>query len=980
MRFPLLLAPCVAVALAASPFSRAAELPLHPVPGVVSPEGEGPPGAPVAVEIGPGLPADPDPAAPAQRSPVVLRLVEPAGRLSPGDPGFESWIEWIADVVTRHAGSIAAVQLGSVPVGSLPAASEALALKRASLAVRSAARAAGREIAVVQPPLAPGNLAVQEALWAEDLAAYVDVIPLVYERGDRPALEAFARATLAHAPAPTIWAECGAFPGAAVEALAAGARVAFVRGHDRWVAGAAALLAEGFEPAPTGAMRVDGGTLLGRFFRIEGFETVAFYEPEAAEPAWELAGADLVLEDGPLREVRLLDLAEGRVRPAPSRRTAEGRRAISVVAGRGPFAVRFGRGPLGAGGELPPQEVEVGRTRTPTAEEIIARYQARQGDEDRRLERWTALGRVDFHFGLGNGGGTVDVAIDSRYFWERGGALEWEQRDYYINGNKVSWKSFPRLPLIQPEKVVTLPLDLTLDKTYTYRLRGEERVDGRPTWVLEFGPTDPTPGAPLYRGRIFIDQETWERRKVALVQSGLAPPVISNEEIDRYRTVRGPRGGDYSMFSRIDGQQVWNLAGRSFVVQRELVFREIEINPPREAFERARDEAYASRNQMLRDTDRGFRYLDRTKDGERVVQENVATRQLLAGVGAFDNASQDRALVVPALNYFDFDLFGRGIQTNVFFAGVFANATLSKPDYFGGRMDLTVDTSLSAVGFDDKLFVGDVESREERLEIRPQRVALRAGFPLGEFVKLNLIGALEARAYELDEEAREEIAELGGGLSYVLPEDHLSWTGTLQARFNRRGYRASVEGSVSARSEWEAFGLYDAATMQFGRIDPAGMFVAGPPEPVEDRYTRFRASLFKEWFLPKFQKTRGEVSWLDGRDLDRFSRYNFSFLGDDRLHGFSGSGVRFDRGAIVRAGYSFNLFGAIRFDLGVDTARVEDESTGDGSRSFTGAGLSGNFPGPWKTVFNLSYGRALASDIPELEGQDEFLFLVLKLF
>ena len=36
--------------------------------------------------------------------------------------------------------------------------------------------------------------------------------------------------------------------------------------------------------------------------------------------------------------------------------------------------------------------------------------------------------------------------------------------------------------------------------------------------------------------------------------------------------------------------------------------------------------------------------------------------------------------------------------------------------------------------------------------------------------------------------------------------------------------------------------------------------------------------------------------------------------------------------------------------------------------------------GPWKTVISLNYGYALKSDIPDLEGEQEFLLIILKLF
>jgi hypothetical protein len=162
--------------------------------------------------------------------------------------------------------------------------------------------------------------------------------------------------------------------------------------------------------------------------------------------------------------------------------------------------------------------------------------------------------------------------------------------------------------------------------------------------------------------------------------------------------------------------------------------------------------------------------------------------------------------------------------------------------------------------------------------------------------------------------------------------------------------------------------------------EPTESYVPSDPEPLHDTYDRWGAALFKEWYLTGFQKLRGEIDYLGGSDLDRFSQYQFSYFGDDRLWGFSGTGVRFDRGSIARAGYSFNVFEAIRFGLDVETARVERIDSGEGYRSFTGVGLSGDLIGPWKTAIRLGFGYALASDIPDLEGSTEYAVWVLKLF
>jgi len=90
--------------------------------------------------------------------------------------------------------------------------------------------------------------------------------------------------------------------------------------------------------------------------------------------------------------------------------------------------------------------------------------------------------------------------------------------------------------------------------------------------------------------------------------------------------------------------------------------------------------------------------------------------------------------------------------------------------------------------------------------------------------------------------------------------------------------------------------------------------------------------------------------------------------------------VRFDTGYLARVGWAFNILNAVRFDASVETAHVKDRLLDDRFRNHTGAGLAFNIVGPWKTIWQASYGRAIASDVPELEGKQEFLLVILKLF
>jgi hypothetical protein len=137
---------------------------------------------------------------------------------------------------------------------------------------------------------------------------------------------------------------------------------------------------------------------------------------------------------------------------------------------------------------------------------------------------------------------------------------------------------------------------------------------------------------------------------------------------------------------------------------------------------------------------------------------------------------------------------------------------------------------------------------------------------------------------------------------------------------------------------------------------------------------------FKEWYFPHFQKVRVELDYLDGANLDRFSEYQFGAFGEQSLNGFSGTGVRFDQGYIARGAWAFNILSAVSFDLMLESAHVRDRVAGEPFMNHTGLGFSFNVVGPWMTIWRGSYGRAMLSDIPELEGKQEFSLVILKLF
>ena len=917
------------------------------------------------------------------------------------------WLQFVRNAVRSLGERVAVYEILDLPSGdatrpAVPAEVYAYVLKQSALAIRAEAERIGLPApAIAQGAVDSGRIDWQRELWRNESAPYVDIVTVRFAADGAAETEATIRnlipESLGYPPAPALWARFEGDPAAGLQsgrlarplvALSNGARVALTdlpadaAGKAiavRWLAGTAGSLAAGYAPAPkesTTMTFVEGegepaGRVVAKFFSDETFQALVAYE--LSRGGGEERKAWLGLPSSFVRNPYIVDPVSGSRLRTTTGDVPDGGpgRRVRISPGDYPLLLEYQAGVATPGFEIDTEKLQVDRDREPSAQEIIARHQEVQQVQDDYIERWTASARVDYHFKFAQGGSNIDVSIKSNYFWARGEELEWEQTEYKVNGTRVPWKKFPEIPLIQPEKVITLPMDLTLDRTYRYRLAGRDRVGGREAWILAFEPENPDPTRPLYRGRVWIDRERYVRLKVSLVQNNLEAPVLGNEERDIYAPVNTADGRELWMMSSIHGQQVWTAGGRNFMVQREVFFETYDINPDPAVFLEAREAAYRSVNQMLRDTDEGFRYLERKEDGSRTVKSEMDTSQLFAAVGLFKDNGLDNVVPLAGADYFNYDLFGKGIQANVFFAGVFLNATATEPDLFGHHIDLTLNLQGSALKFDDKVFDGDQELLAERIRARRQNASLQAGFPMGKFAKVNLIGSMGFLEYDQESEAEAYRAALPVALDFVLPPDHTVTSGAVEFIYNRKGYTFSAEGTWFRRSEWGAWGLFDPA---------AGEFVDPPSADGPLRYDRWEASLNKEWFLPNFQKVRGEATYLDGNDLDRFSQYETSFFGKTRLSGFSGSGVRFDRGSILRVGYSFNVFNILQLDATVQTAAVKNSLLDDETRNFTGAGLSLNTPGPWKTYFIFNYGRAISADIPELDGQQEFMLTVLKLF
>ncbi len=910
---------------------------------------------------------------------VILCLTGDVPPLADDEERLAAWLGFVRHLAESYRGRVDLFQVWDRPNteagwGGAPSARDySFLLKSTAVTLRSVIPWAW----VSQGALEGADAAFQESLFQFEVAPYIDAVALAgapsqVREADLQALQAVVRE---HDAASPLW--FAAVPASSSEALGRELIAAMQRGgaltlfdldgedalqtllalRRHWSPAVSRMavtpgqVGNVFRGTDGGALEVSSATL----FDGDAFRVLLLYMPAQGTPS---GTAEVVLNTSDVSRPLLVDLQADRQEEPdlyiPNRETDT--TSMDLPLGPGPRLLVYQRF-VSDGTRRAPEALEVEDVASITAEEIMALHQAFQSAQDDKLQSYLADAQVDLHFSIGTGG-SLDVRYLNGFFFQRNAGTEWERRELFVNGTRWRAEKMPELPLIQPDKVLILPLDLHLDRTYRYRLDGTDVVDGYRTWRLTFEPVQPDDS--LYRGKVWIDQRTYARVQMAVRQKGKAPPFLSNDEVDRYRPVLGPDGSEHWVLQSLTSSQLYTVSGRNFAVNREVVFSGFRINP--EDFAARQEQAYRSHHSILRDTDQGLRYLARTPDGGREVQQEVPRNQAFWLGGVFFNAAVDNPIPFAGINYYDFDFHKTGTQVNIFFAGALLTGSLTDPDLFGSRLEGGFEVFGIAFASTDRVFLNGKERERFNVDRKTQSLRSFLALPFQKFWKVQLSYRLAFDNFHRDEEAAG---------SFRTPQDTLIQQAGLGLEFNRRAWSARLNGRFAKRERWEPWGTPD----ERARFDPES----------EDYFT-WEARLAKEIYLPKFQKLRFAASYMDGDDLDRFSQFQFDSF-SNRLRGFGGSGLRFDRGGIVRAQYSFNVMEVVRFDFNLDHARVRDPFAQlDEDRvpvarylEHTGAGISGNFIGPWGTILTFDLGVAVASDVEDVEGEFELQFVVLKL-
>jgi hypothetical protein len=253
---------------------------------------------------------------------------------------------------------------------------------------------------------------------------------------------------------------------------------------------------------------------------------------------------------------------------------------------------------------------------------------------------------------------------------------------------------------LQPEKVLSLPLDLRLNKDYTYKLEGLDKVGDRRAYAGAV-PAARRIALALSAGTVWIDAESFVKLKVQAVQTQLSPPVGLQREIQYFTPAADLDGRTLSMFTRLVGRQIMLVAGRNLLVEREVKLLQL---PRQHAGLRLRARRLAATNHvMYRDTERGLRYF--VKKGEqRVVEDNPTTTAKALAFGVTIDPSYDFPLPIVGINYLDFEFMGKKQQLALLFGGVLALANVQHPKILGPRVDASLDLFAIAVPVNDQVY------------------------------------------------------------------------------------------------------------------------------------------------------------------------------------------------------------------------------------------------------------------------------------
>ncbi|MEO5739321.1 MAG: hypothetical protein ABIS29_01825 [Vicinamibacterales bacterium] len=859
---------------------------------------------------------------------------------APGSvPDAEAWRRSLATMLQEHGDGIVIVEIA---VGREQAALGVFAVKLAA----TEARSARPSIRIALGGSLVDDAAGLSSVYTEDLAPYIDLLVV----SDGAAGE--ARRLLARVDPNAALAIAGNPPDAApgtnhqrvmdflIDDLGTDVSIRAWRAADpaaalRALAPAAALLTADITRLDAAATKLRlsiGGrdvTDSYRFRMLFDERTFATYLVYWGDATPDLLHVAATLAVGGTPVVR--DLLRGSRVPASNytRDEVTGSVQLQVPLTGGPMVLDFNEGAT----EVFAARSGVSASRELSVAEIIARHQEQERAQDFAIRNYSADARMEQHFRATMADAGYDVVTENRYY-ASGSEIEWEELSFSVNGAK--WGADrPPFPVLQAEKVLSLPLQLRFDTDYRYDLRRTERVDEFDCYVIDFEPV--ASGKALYRGTVWIDRSTFARVRVQIVQSGLPAPVVSNEETQHFTPVATLGGRPLFVFTRMSARQILMVAGRNVLVEKSVEFTNVQVN--RADFTAARDRARASNRVMYKETDQGLRHY--IKEGEvRVISTRPSSSVKAMAIGVTIDPSYGFPLPIFGINYLDFEFGDPDTQLALLFGGVLAAGNIQRPKLGSTPLDVSVDFFGIAAPSSDRIFGPEGEREDQRVLTWPLSTGVNLGWQYTAFQK-----ALFQYQFRFDGYVRDRTTAEG----FEPPPSTITNGFGGAWEYRRGGYSLVTNATWYRRRSGE---------------QPA--------------YTKYTASISRDWYFRALHKIHLNGAWFGGQRLDRFSKYQFGMFDDTRIHGVPASGVRFRELTMARGSYSFNLLDLYRLDLFLEQAWGRDRDVSQAWRGVTGVGAAANLRVRWNMILRAEAGKSFLPSGYRDVGSTTFQILLLK--
>jgi hypothetical protein len=587
-------------------------------------------------------------------------------------------------------------------------------------------------------------------------------------------------------------------------------------------------------------------------------------------------------------------------------------------------------------------------------EEIIARWQQYREAQKQKLDNYMASSFMNLHFESTNLGPGFDISMQLKQFFNRAGQMEIAQHELYVNGVKFGKNHEFPLPQIEPEKVVTQPLELKLNERYKYKLLGTEQVNGAMCYVVGVEPLAVDEN--LYSGKMWIDGTTFREVRQSLSQRGSKNNVLVNTETQNFELVPDGKGNQFNLLRSISAQQLLNAAGRDFVLQRTVQYSDYIINNTAQ-FNDDLTAEHSSKDPMYRDTDAGLRSLE-IKGNERVLVEKKETRIRSLVGGAMYGGTFNYPIPFAGISIADFNFRNTGAQLSTFFAGPILVSDLSKQ--YRPKFRLAWDLALSGLPGENRIYSGNTELKAGDVWAWGETTGLRAAWQATTHLSLTASTYLSYEFFRGTSDADK---------LYVLPRNGVTVLPGVEIKYTRRGYVFTAQGTRGQRIDWRRFGCTLSTIPPFTCSSPA-------TQPPQSAYTLYHADFNKDYYIGKFTKGGYAFAYYGGNQLDRFSRYFPFFFSEPHLHGIPSGTDSFDAIAMGYVHYGFNVMDFLKFDGMYSYARARNLEESSHFKKFDGLEFNFNTPGPKGTLIQGTVSYALDGNLPRYNSRwGAYLFI-----